>query len=237
MNLAVVQLRTPLLDLATSRPMILAAVEQAIRARADLILLPELCTSGYPLNSSDEAKSVAEPVRGVTARQIQNLLAQSASDAHVAFGYPEIDGSQLYNSLALVSRDGVEHNYRKVALYKADKPWASRGRQRRLWSVNGVTIAPGICADGSDHKFWRYLAVAQPDLVLFASCWVADNVDPVEKWAVMTYFGAYLAAADRWGVDRGVLFPGRSCVLAPEGKPMITAPASGDRILLCPIPI
>ena len=240
MNLAVVQLRTPLLDVPRARAMLLAAVEQAVAARAELVLLPELCTTGYPLNSREESLSVAEPTKGgMTARMVQELLVRLGSEAFVAYGYPEVarDG-RLYNSMALVSARGVEQNYRKVALYKADKPWASRGARHMLWDVKGLLVAPGICADGSDPDYWHYLAQAQPDLVLFSSCWVADPVDPPEKWAVMTYFGAYLAAADRWGEDRGVPYPGRSCVMPPEseGETLLAAGATGDCILLCVIP-
>ena len=240
MNLAVVQLRTPLLNVPRARAMLLAAVEQAVKARADLVLLPELCTTGYPLNSREEALAVAEPMRGgMTARMVQELLARLGSDALVAYGYPEVarDG-RLYNSMALVSARGVEQNYRKVALYKADKPWATRGSRRMLWSVKGLLVAPGICADGSDPDYWKFLARAQPDLVLFSSCWVTDPVDPPEKWAVMTYFGAYLAAADRWGEDRGVPYPGRSCVMPPEseGETLVAAGETGDCILLCTVP-
>jgi predicted amidohydrolase len=240
MNLAVVQLRTPLLNVPRARAMLLAAVEQAVKARADLVLLPELCTTGYPLNSREEALSVAEPTKGgMTARMVQELLARLGSAALVAYGYPEVarDG-RLYNSMALVSARGVEQNYRKVALYKADKPWATRGSRRMLWNVKGLLVAPGICADGSDPDYWKFLARAQPDLVLFSSCWVTDPVDPPEKWAVMTYFGAYLAAADRWGEDRGVPYPGRSCVLPPEseGETLVAAGETGDCILLCTVP-
>lgn len=240
MNLAVVQLRTPLLDVPRARVMMLAAVEQAVKARADLVLLPELCTTGYPLNSREEALAVAEPAKGgMTARMVQELLTRLGSDTLVAYGYPEVarDG-RLYNSMALVSARGVEQNYRKVALYKADKPWATRGARHMLWSVKGLLVAPGICADGSDPDYWHYLAQAQPDLVLFSSCWVTDPVDPPEKWAVMTYFGAYLAAADRWGEDRGVPYPGRSCVMPPEseGETLVAAGETGDCILLCVVP-
>lgn len=240
MNLAVVQLRTPLLNVPRARAMLLAAVEQAVKARADLVLLPELCTTGYPLNSREEALAVAEPTKGgKTARMVRELLIRLGSDALVAYGYPEVarDG-RLYNSMALVSARGVEQNYRKVALYKADKPWATRGSRHMLWQVKGLLVAPGICADGSDPDYWKFLARAQPDLVLFSSCWVTDPVDPPEKWAVMTYFGAYLAAADRWGEDRGVPYPGRSCVMPPEseGETLVAAGETGDRILLCVVP-
>lgn len=240
MNLAVVQLRTPLLNVPRARAMMLAAVEQAVKARAEIVLLPELCTTGYPLNSREEALAVAEPTKGgMTARTVQELLVRLGSDALVAYGYPEVarDG-RLYNSMALVSARGVEQNYRKVALYKADKPWATRGARRMLWKVKGLLVAPGICADGSDPDYWKFLARSQPDLVLFSSCWVTDPVDPPEKWAVMTYFGAYLAAADRWGEDRGVSYPGRSCVLPPEstGETLVAAGETGDCILLCTVP-
>jgi len=52
MNLAVVQLRTPLLNVPRARAMMLAAVEQAVKARAEIVLLPELCTPGYPRKPS-----------------------------------------------------------------------------------------------------------------------------------------------------------------------------------------
>lgn len=239
MNLAVVQLRTPLLNVPVARVMVLAAVKQAVEARADVVLLPELCTTGYPLTSREEALTVAEPAYGETAKQVQALLTRMGSDAFVAYGYPEVArNGQLYNSMALVSARGVEHNYRKVALYKADKPWATRGARHLLWSVKGLLVAPGICADGSDSDYWGFLARAQPDLVLFSSCWVADPVDPPEKWAVMTYFGAYLAAADRWGEDRGVPYPGRSCVMPPKstGETLVAAGETGDAVLLCTVP-
>jgi predicted amidohydrolase len=219
--------------------MMLAAVKQAVEARAELVLLPELCTTGYPLNSREEALSVAEPAYGETAKQVQALLARMGSDALVAYGYPEIArNGHLYNSMALVSAQGVEQNYRKVALYKADKPWATKGSRRMLWSVKGLLVAPGICADGSDSDYWKFLARAQPDLVLFSSWWVTDPVYPPEKWAVMTHFGAYLAAADRWGEDRGVPYPGRSCVMPPEseGETLVAAGETGDTILLCVVP-
>lgn len=234
MKIATVQLRTPLLQVEENREKMKRAIERALSMGAEIILLPELVTSGYPLDSVEEATSVAEPARGETFDMVRGILLEHDTEAIVAYGYPEvISDGRLYNSMAFVSGRGLEANYRKVALYEADIPWAQKGRKRLLLELNGLLIVPGICADTTDPDFYHFLSRTVPDLVLISCCWVGDDTDPPVKWADLAQFGSYVAVADRWGMDRDVFFPGRSCFLAQDtGETIDVAPASGDYILL-----
>jgi predicted amidohydrolase len=239
MKIALVQLRTPLLQVEESRKMMKRAIEQALMEGAEIVVLPELATSGYPLNSKEEAAQVAEPMKGETFEMVRGILLEKDSDAIVAYGYPEVipDG-RFYNSMVFVSQYGVEANYRKVALYKADVPWAQKGRKRLLLELKGLLIVPGICADTTDPDFFHYISRTVPDVVLISCCWVGDDTDPPVKWADMAIYGSYVGVADRWGWDREVFFPGRTCLLAPESGEIIgAAPASGDYILFGEVPV
>jgi predicted amidohydrolase len=39
-------------------------VREAVASGADLVVLPELCTSGYMFESAEEARSLAQPADG-----------------------------------------------------------------------------------------------------------------------------------------------------------------------------
>jgi 5-aminopentanamidase len=92
------------------------AVHEAVSAGARLVVLPELCTSGYVFESADEARAAAEPADGPTLRG----WAEEADlgDAVVVGGFCELgDDGLLYNSAAVVDGDGVLGVYRKLHLW------------------------------------------------------------------------------------------------------------------------
>ena len=62
------QLAPVLGDLAGNRERSLRALEEAAAQGARLVVLPELCTSGYVFRDAAEARALAEPVPGPTVR-------------------------------------------------------------------------------------------------------------------------------------------------------------------------
>ena len=62
------QLAPVLGDLEGNRARALAAIDAAAAAGADVVVLPELVTSGYVFEGPDEARALAEPADGPTLR-------------------------------------------------------------------------------------------------------------------------------------------------------------------------
>ena len=64
--------------------------------RADIIVLPELCATGYFFLDRDEVAEVAEPALGPT-RGFFRAMAERHGAVVIA-GFAERDGDNLYNS-------------------------------------------------------------------------------------------------------------------------------------------
>jgi predicted amidohydrolase len=83
---------------------------------ADLVVLPELFTSGYFFRSQEDLESVAEPVpEGHTTQRLQSLSEQTG--ATLVAGLPEREGSAIYNSAVLIQPEDKPCVYRKVHLF------------------------------------------------------------------------------------------------------------------------
>jgi len=85
-------------------------------ADSDLVVLPELLTSGYFFRSQEHVEQVAEPIpRGPTT----DWLRERASHLGTVLvaGLAERDGSSFYNSAVVVQPEGSVHTYRKVHLF------------------------------------------------------------------------------------------------------------------------
>ena len=82
----------------------------------DLIVLPELFSSGYFFRSSADLDQVAESIPGGPTTQRLSDWARDTGATIVA-GLPERDGKRCYNSAVTVTPTGETHTYRKVHLY------------------------------------------------------------------------------------------------------------------------
>ena len=75
-------------------------VRQAAAQGAKLIVLPEMCATGYYFDSMEQAAEMAEPIaNGQTVRLLENLAKEL--DCYLVAGLPESDGERLYNSAVL----------------------------------------------------------------------------------------------------------------------------------------
>lgn len=82
----------------------------------DLIVLPELFTSGYFFRSRDDLDRVAEPIP--TGRSSEMLRDWAVSlEATLVAGLPERQGDAFFNSAVVVRPTGTVHTYRKVHLF------------------------------------------------------------------------------------------------------------------------
>jgi NAD+ synthase (glutamine-hydrolysing) len=94
----------------TSR-IIAAAVEARDTHRANIVLLPELAVCGYP----PEDLLFHKGMRARVAASLERLR-QEVSGITLIVGYPEYDGTLIFNSAAVI-RDGVLlANHRKACL-------------------------------------------------------------------------------------------------------------------------
>src|ERR1700742_69855 len=108
------QLAPRIADLQTNRRLALSAISDAVSAGADVVVLPELVTSGYMFASAEEAASVAvapeDPLFEEWAAEAGSAVVVGAVAERGAAGL-------VYNSAAVVDSSGVIGVYRKVHLW------------------------------------------------------------------------------------------------------------------------
>src|SRR4051794_40448725 len=112
-TVACAQLAPVIGDLEGNRQRACAAIEAA---DAELVVLPELMTTGYVFESGDEARSLARPTEEAVRPWVE-----VAGERIVVGGYAELgEDGRIYNSAAIVDGGGVLARYRKVHLWDAE---------------------------------------------------------------------------------------------------------------------
>ena len=232
MKLAAIQFKPPKGQPTLARSGLAVLIEQAGEQGADLIVCPELATTGYIWRSPEELEPLAEPARGPTLE----MLSQQAK-AHrswIVCGFAENCGGVLYNSALMVDPWGdLVCCYRKVLLYDADLSWARAGKKRMSIGSDLGRIAPAICMDLNDDGLIRYLHRAGVDVLAFCTNWVEEGseVHPYWSWRLAGWPG-WLVAANTWGQDEDTLFSGCSAIIAPDKRVVAHASNVGDEVLL-----
>lgn len=166
-------------------------VKQAADGGAQLIVLPELATTGYSFMSADEARPYAEPIHpDMLTFKSMRVLAESFH-VHIAWGMVEVDAgtNELYNSQVLVAPDGTWVKYAKINRWGNDFLWARPGRANppvmktvifgQEWKI-GLLICRDI-RDKKDDKWKSFYEKGDADIVAMSANW-GDGGFPSVSW-------------------------------------------------------
>jgi predicted amidohydrolase len=191
----------------------------ASQQRVDLIVFPELITSGYELGV--RFTELAQRVPGPTI----NLMAQRANEhgVFIAFGMvtKEKVESVLYNSAVLVGPDGeLLDVYNKIHLRGEERMAFREGYKAPVIPTEIGNIGLMIGYDLAFPEIARSLALDGADILCVMANWEAANID---EWKTYVRSRAYensvfVAAANRIGEDVTLNFGGESMVVGPRGQ-------------------
>ena len=200
---------------------------------AKIVVLPELCNSGYVFESREEAFRSAESVPdGPTTKAWMAAAAQF--DMIIVAGIAEQEDGRLYNSAVAVGPKGHIGTYRKNHLWAAENLFFEPGNLGiPVWHTPYGRIAAIICYDGWFPEVFRMAAIQGADLICIPTNWVPMPEQP-KKLPVMANIltmaaahsnSFFIAAADRVGTERGQPFLGSSIIVSHTGWPL-AGPAS-----------
>jgi 5-aminopentanamidase len=196
----------------------------------DLVVCPELFMSGYHV--ADQVRALAEPASGPFA-QGAATLARKTSTA-IVYGYPERDGSMVYNSALAIGAGGATlANHRKLAIPPgSEEGHFIAGTGLTLLSLGGMRCAILICYDAEFPEAVRAACLAGAETVIvptaLSSQWdqVADRVIPARAFEN----GCWLLYANHAGTENGLTYHGGSCILTPQGRDAARAGADEELI-------
>ena len=127
-------------DESASHAATVAAVEDAVARGADLIVLPELCTSGYVFRDQAEVEASALAIGAPIMEQWRQAL--QGTDAVLVAGIPLRESDGIFNAAVMLDADGALAVYRKVHLWEEERRWFRAGSQPPRWSTRGRGASP-----------------------------------------------------------------------------------------------
>ncbi|TXR55499.1 nitrilase-related carbon-nitrogen hydrolase [Quadrisphaera setariae] len=224
-RVAACQLAPAIADLPANAEVSAAAARAAISEGADVVVLPELVTSGYVFTSREEARTVAvTPEHGVFAAWAAACTAREG--AVVVGGFCELgDDDLLYNSAAVVDASGVRAVYRKAHLWDREKLVFTPGSAAPpvVDTAHG-RIAVMVCYDLEFPEWTRTAALAGADLIAVPTNWpLVPRPDGERVPEVVIAMAAArvnhvaIACADRSGTERGVDWNEGTSVVSSDG--------------------
>lgn len=199
----------------------------------ELVVLPELFSTGYQFTSKKELRSLAEDIKGGYSVTKLRILAKERG-MYIVAGLAERAGRKLYNSSVLIGPKGVVSIYRKAHLFWNEKAIFSPGdTPLEVVNVGKARIGMMICFDWFFPEVARALARKGADII----CHPSNLVLPHCPEAMLTRTlenRVFAITANRVGTEargraRGsgdaLTFIGKSQIAAPGGELLVRAPA------------
>jgi NAD+ synthase (glutamine-hydrolysing) len=235
MRLALAQINTTVGDLEGNRERILARLEEAKKAQADLVLFPELAVTGYPPEDL-----LLRPGFLRAAEGSLNEIARATRGITALVGVPHFD-RDLRNACAICAAGEVKAIYRKRFLPNYgvfdEYRYFAPARDLYLLELGDVLIGPTVCED-----IWQPGPPAT-DLALAGAQLIANisaspfHVGKEREREQMLQTRArdnlcYVAFVNAVGGQDELIFDGHSVVLDDDGEVLARAPGFEETLLV-----
>ncbi|MEU3017907.1 MULTISPECIES: carbon-nitrogen hydrolase family protein [unclassified Nocardiopsis] len=209
----------------------LRRLRERARAAADrgaaLLVTPEMSLTGY--NIGDRLRELAEPADGPLFAEVSRI----ASDTGVAvvYGFPELDGGDVYNAVRLVDATGVSRAlYRKTHLFGAlDRDHFRAGDDLVVQAdLDGHRIGLLVCYDVEFPETVRAHARAGTTLLVVPTALMAPttSVATLLVPARAMENQIHLAYANRCDAEGDLDYVGLSALVGPDGAELLRAGAA-----------
>jgi len=252
LRLALAQLNPTVGDVEGNARLASEAIERARDAGAQLVVLPELCLSGYPPEDLVLRRDFLDAVRGAL-----DSLAAETREIVALVGFPErierpaqpvpdpiIDpvAQPAHNSLAVLAGGEVAAVYRKIHLpnYSVfdERRYFEPGDQPTLIEVDramvGLTICEDIWVPGEPELG---LAAAGATLIVNSSGSPYTRGKGAAREGMVAdrarTTGAVVALCNTVGGQDELVFDGRSVVVSPDGQTLARAAEFEPELLVC----
>lgn len=224
---AAVQYDPKILDVQHNLQLAQQFAFEAAAKGAAVVVLPELCISGYVLRDKKEASSCAQTAKGFQSQAFIPIAKKYNS--HIVFGFVELKEGKLYNSSAIVGPDGSVVTSQKHNLWGSDFLWAESADNL---TPNVVTRAGRlgvlICRDAMNnyrdtYKFYqeghRFYKAGSVDTIALLTNWGSDFGYPDSTWVELAEeTNSNVIVSNRVGKERDMHYKGGSCVVDRNKK-------------------
>ncbi|MFJ8265193.1 carbon-nitrogen family hydrolase [Peribacillus asahii] len=206
-------------------------IEQAVQSKPDVLILPELWTTGYDLTRLEE-------IADVEAKETISFLQKIAKKYHVHLVGGSIakktnDG--IYNTMLMINNKGeFVKDYDKLHLFQLmdEHHFLQPGERDGLFTFDDKLCASFICYDIRFPEWLRAHTTKGAEVLFVSAEWPKPRLD---HWRALLISRAienqaYVVAVNRTGSDPNNIFAGHSLIIDPWGE-IINEAGEGVEIL------
>lgn len=214
-----------------------SALIDTVDKGTDLIVLPEMFTTGFSMNPA----KLAEKTEGET---LAWMRAQSAKTGAVITGsFIASEGEKYFNRLLWVRPDGTYERYDKRHLFRmaGEEKKYEAGKERIIVELQGWKICPLVCYDlrfpAWSRNHWTNESGelrADYDLLIYVANWPERRAHP---WKTLLMARAienlsYVIGVNRIGNDGNFIFhSGDSAIIDFKGEHLKSAIFAKEEII------
>ena len=188
---------------------------QPLAGTTDLIILPEMFSTGFTMNAGPLAEDLNGPTLGWMRDAARQLRADIVGSVIIR------EEGAFYNRLLWVRTDGAFRTYDKCHLFRmsGEHKVYTAGRELLTVTLKGWRLRPFICYD-LRFPIWCRNRRQAYDLAVFVANWPAARA---AHWRTLLKARAienqsYVVGVNCVGTDgNGVAYQGDSTVIGPQG--------------------
>ncbi|MFT3995577.1 MAG: amidohydrolase [Dysgonomonas sp.] len=200
----------------------LAKIEKIVSSLAgetDLVVLPEMCTTGFSMNSHQ----LAEPVTGTTVSHLSKLAQQY--DIAICGSFIAIDKNKYFNRGFFITSES-QHYYDKRHLFRMgqEADYFSAGEKKLIIEHKGFKICLLVCYD-LRFPVWARNVDNEYDLLIYTANWPASRS---HVWNILLEARAienmcYVCGVNRVGADgNNLVHEGNSKMIDAKGETILS---------------
>ena len=219
-------------------------LKKAKKQMVDIVIFPEVVTTGYILNSREEAFSLAETIPGKTTETFKKycnslniycifgMIEKEEYNNHNNKNHSSLENTRLYNTIVFLGPNGFFYKYRKVHLgYIGLDRFLDNGNNHfEIIRTPFGKIGILVCYDCLHPEATRILALQGVQLVVLPTTWVlgreknSEIIIPARALENRIFF----LALNKVGKERDFIFCGKSRLVNPEGDTLLLQTGKED---------
>jgi len=192
-----------------------------LKGKTDLIILPEVFTTGFSIESPQLAETMDGPTVNWMKHQAEKL------GASILTSFLCKTDEKIFNRFIWVRPNGEVNHYDKRHLFSfaKEEKYLSAGTERKIIGHNNWRIMPQVCYDLRFPVWSRNQNSNRYDMLVYVANWPAARSS---AWTSLLVARAhenqcFVVGVNRIGKDgNGIEYNGNSVIISPKGEILVS---------------
>lgn len=204
--------------------------------KVDLVVLPELFSTGYFYETSSQLWEIAEEIpNGLTTQKL--IAIANKVGCHIVGTIVERENDKLYITSEIVGPSGYIGKHRKRHLTDGERAYYTSGESSDVYEVNGCKIGIVTCFEGWFPEITRELMLKGAQIICHSALITSERTFDIMKIRAIenkVYLIMSNSISTEYFKNQSITFRGDSRIIDYKGNILVNA-GQEEKIILAEI--